>query len=395
MDTITQASQSFNANAMMRITQTMTTDANTLTLWIADVLCNKPTPPFPTNLSLSIGAIQQIIRNQGIASLLYYHLKRSNSLSQIPSQLQDRLETEEKQSIAKELYRKKLNEVVFRRLKDRGIRFLLLKGEALAHSLYPESYLRTRSDADLLFENEADALLACNILQSEGYLKANTLSGKFVGYQFNCSKKIGSQFSHDIDVHHKISDYIWLSRKLPFDELFPASVEIRIDNIPLNTTGTVHSLIHNCIHRATNRTIGQENRLIWLYDIHLLSKKMGEEEWSVLTDLTKQKSLAYIVYDALKKVNELFETPVPQKVVNDLQRAKEKENSPFGRTEKRWRLYLFDFRCNKGLKNKLTQLGEHLFPSTEYMKVKYDDSKTWNLPYYYIKRLISGLRKYM
>lgn len=369
-------------------------DEDVLRAWIAQCLCAKTCKPFPALSALAPDNVNSLILKEGIAALLSRHIREHKLGMLVPASMLDFLDDIEKKTIAIELYRKGLNLHFYKKLSNANIDFIVLKGEALAHRLYPESYLRSRCDADLLFRSEEASNEAWKILKAEGYQKANTLQGKFVGYQFNCSKKLGEGLSNDLDIHHKISDYLWLANKLPFEELYAEAEDLKIGDQTVQTTGTVHSLLHNCIHRASNLTLNQENRLIWLYDIHLLCGQLSEYEWSRLVELAKGKSLAFIVYEGLRTSQEMYQTEIPDEVSSSLRDAGNKEDHPFGKTRKRWRLYLYDFIQNKGVLNKACQIREHLLPRTEYIETKYPKATKLTLPYYYMKRLFSGLGKY-
>jgi len=372
----------------------MMTDETDLKLWIALSLSNEKFELFPNLADITPELVKKLILREGVAPLLSYHIRGTKAGNLVPEYLLAFLENIERKAIARELYRKGLNRRFFEKLNTAGIDFLVLKGEAVAHQLYPQSYLRTRCDADVLFRDRESAISAWKILEKEGYKKANTLDGEFVGYQFNCYKNIGSAFSNEIDIHHKINDYIWLADRLPFDELYAKNVNFKIDDIELRTTGLVHSLLHACIHRVNNKVLGKENRLIWVYDIHLLCNEISSEQWHKLAEKAKKKNLAFIVYEALTTSKDLFYTRIPETVLLILKEAANKECSPFGRTGKRWKLYYFDFVENKGILNKAKQIREHLIPNPDYIKQKYPGAGSWNLPYYYLKRLLSGLGKY-
>ena len=58
---------------------------------------------------------------------------------------------------------------VLEALARQGLPVLLLKGAALAYTLYPEPHLRNRCDADLLLPSRDEAECAGRVLQTLGY----------------------------------------------------------------------------------------------------------------------------------------------------------------------------------------------------------------------------------
>jgi hypothetical protein len=68
-------------------------------------------------------------------------------------------------------------EVVLAALTEAGLLTILLKGAALAYTLYPDPALRPMSDLDLLIHPQ-DLKQAVQVIQSMGYRKMESTSGK-------------------------------------------------------------------------------------------------------------------------------------------------------------------------------------------------------------------------
>ena len=68
-------------------------------------------------------------------------------------------------------------------LDERGVQALLVKGAALAYSLYPEPWLRPRVDTDILVAHESLGA-ADRVLRGLGYHAAPAMTtGEFVSHQ--------------------------------------------------------------------------------------------------------------------------------------------------------------------------------------------------------------------
>ncbi len=67
-----------------------------------------------------------------------------------------------------------------------GLPVLLLKGAALAYTLYPEPHLRERCDTDLLLPSRDEAERAWRVLQTLGYQRPNAVSGDLIVHELGC-----------------------------------------------------------------------------------------------------------------------------------------------------------------------------------------------------------------
>ncbi|MEE4243753.1 MAG: hypothetical protein V2I36_20005, partial [Desulfopila sp.] len=65
---------------------------------------------------------------------------------------------------------------------------------------------------------------------------------------------------------------------------------------------------HACIHRIAHGRGSERNRLIWLYDIHLLWNAMDEEQRAAFIKKALAKKIGAVCADALRVCDELFGT---------------------------------------------------------------------------------------
>jgi hypothetical protein len=93
------------------------------------------------------------------------------------------------------------------------------------------------------------------------------------------------------------------------------------------TLSAVHTMLHACMHRAANFTtiyhVGDEkiinpDRLIWLYDIHLLAKSFTTPDWDHLCELAEKHRLRAVCRDALIAANRYLNTPLPSTAMQRL-----------------------------------------------------------------------------
>ncbi len=267
--------------------------------------------------------------------------------------------------------------------------FLLLKGTPLAYSLYPEPWLRPRSDTDILFRSAEDADKAWQTFQRQGYLRPNAISGQYVSHEFYCTRENNNGVSCMIDLHWRLSNAHVFAHVFDFDELKNSAIGIEelAGSLALDP---VHALLHACIHRIAHRPEGLHNRLIWLYDIHLLARTFNEGQWERLVALATEKSLCGITLDGLTISNKELGTPLPEEVSSELVQASRHESTAatIGRT--RLSMELAGLRALPNWRMRIGLVREHLFPNADYMLEKYQPSSKATLPLLYLRRIIKG-----
>lgn len=360
-------------------------DAN-LKRWLADCLIDPVDPPTPLPAG-SEAALLDLAEAEGVGVLLAYHARR-HSLPLSPHSL-SRLQQLERSRVASNLSRQQEVESLLADLEVAGVPVLLVKGEALAHRLYPEPHLRARADSDLLFADKAGAECAWRLLQARGYARKPTLQGRFVGFQFPCTREIAPGAHMQFDLHNQSSDYLWFARRLTFVEFMADSEELVLGTRACRGPGPVHALLHACAHRVANRPYGTENRLVWLYDIHLLARELSQSgRWQAFCRAAADKQLARICLEGLSHSGQWFGAEFD---LQPLLAASADEERGLSMSSTRRSLFLADLLHNPGTANKLRQLREHLLPAPAYMRARYSLGSSFWLPLYYLLRLLRGL----
>ena len=108
-------------------------------------------------------------RAEGVLTLCHHQLRRSSAWTQYPEPLRETLTRHAYQAVAVELMRAAELRDVLAALAQADLPVLLLKGAALAYTLYPEPHLRERCDTDLLLPSREDAERAGRVFQTLSY----------------------------------------------------------------------------------------------------------------------------------------------------------------------------------------------------------------------------------
>jgi len=282
-----------------------------------------------------------------------------------------------------------------------GVQPLVLKGGALACSHYADPSLRPRSDTDL-FIPKAGRPLADGILESLGYAKGQAVAGEFIAYQALWSRTDGSGVVHRFDVHWRINNSQALARLFGYEELAARSVPLPGLGNSARTLDAVDALLVACIHRAGHASefMREEDivrrgsdRLIWLYDIHLLAGRMAEPQFDQFARRAAEKGIRAVCLDALQRSRECFGTAIPPQVLEALRRPGTPEPTARLLAAGPGLRLVNDFLALDRWSDRVRWLGELAFPDAGYMRGKYADSPATPLPVLYLRRALSGLKR--
>lgn len=206
---------------------------------------------------------------------------------------------------------------LLRLLAEHDIPALLLKGTPVAHLYYTSTYLRPRCDTDIyISEKDLDKtaqLLAGNNYQLSGLGKRTYSSKQFVA----AIAALKNSFLH-FDMHWKLSNRVMFQKTLPFEECLKTSQAVPELGASARALSITDLMIHACIHRIAHGRNTERNRLIWLYDIHLLAEAMNESELDQFMITAQEKSIAALCADALEVCQAIFNTELPEHFVTRL-----------------------------------------------------------------------------
>jgi predicted nucleic acid-binding protein len=311
------------------------------------------------------------------------------------------LARELKDGVAIELARKHELVRVLSALAEPGVRPLLLKGAALAYSIYPSPVLRPRADTDLLI-HAADRAVTTRVLSALGYETSNTVTGELVMHQRGYVARDRFGMDHVLDVHWRISNTQMFSRALDYEELLSRSVPLAALGVHARGLAPADALLLACMHRAHHIhspywvdgvPADSGDRLIWLYDIHLMVDAMSPRELTEFARLTESKGMRAICSDGLLRARACFGTRVCEEVLLSLARKGPTEPSAAHLKAGKIRHLLTELRSLPRWRDRITLLAEHLIPPPDYMLEKYAVTNRALLPMLYLKRGIHGVWK--
>jgi hypothetical protein len=292
-----------------------------------------------------------------------------------------------------------MRSVELRRVMDaldaRGVRAVLFKGTALAYTRYPQPWLRPRADTDLLIRRD-DRTPAREVLEALGYTLTPAGAGDLVFRQFELQRQDEHGVVHALDVHWQISNQERFARMFDDEETWRRAERVAALGAHARAAGAVDALIISCAHPVMHHR--DEERLIWLYDTHLIACSMNEHEWSSFAALAAAKGIAAVCAHGLALAHARLGTVIPPRIRADLDAAarRREPTAEYLAPARSWRAEMTsNLRALPNWRSRLRLLGEMAFPSPAYVRRIYamDGSALgWLLlPGLYAHRAVRGL----
>ena len=152
------------------------------------------------------------------------------------------------------------------------------------------------------------------------------------------------------------------------------------------------ALILACVHLSVQPD-ELANRLIWLYDIHLLVSVMNEAELLGMAQLAVEKGVGSLCLSAIIKAQKCFETTLPQDVIDMLKSTDGVKAVKRGFNQSYLALILADINELPGLSQKWALISELLFPGSPWLLNKYTKTNSAWVPVLYMRYLGEGFYK--
>jgi len=276
-----------------------------------------------------------------------------------------------------------------------GARPILIKGAALAHTHYPESWLRPRLDTDMLVSpRSADAVR--KRLREIGYEPVPSTSGELVMSQAAFDRIDAHGLTHPLDLHWRISNWHVVGPLLPHDDVADRSVCVPALGPHARAACPVDALVLACLHRAAHHRDSDE--LLWLYDIHVVATGLTADEWRNVEHLAERTGTTAVCARGLQMARNRFRTPLAAAIAERLSAwAGNATTEPaavyLSRTLSQFDGLRADLRALPP-RGRLRLLREHLFPPVSYIREKYGTRSHAGIGWSYMRRILAGVPKW-
>jgi hypothetical protein len=246
---------------------------------LAYLICAvRNTPAVPPDCAMEEWrALLTVLRPHGIFPLLASHLKTWDEPCRPPEEIMTFLSRVLLEGCVRNLRLGRQVRTITTALEDAGIPVLLLKGHALARTVYPDPALRQSSDIDLLVK--PDDFTRCEpVFKDLGYScpVRNFHVSRYDAHHQTFhppGKGIPVELHWVTDGGYGLFSPDWL------DNAFNRRIQIRSDDLSCYTLDPVSHLSFLAYHHVFQH---QSLRLDWIYDIAGLMNALTPAEWETL-----------------------------------------------------------------------------------------------------------------
>lgn len=343
-------------------------------------------------LDVTADAFLHACRAEDLTGLVHARLGRMTNGAHWPVTVREELAGRARADAAHELLRRREIASVLNALADAGVYPVLFKGTPLAYDVYAVPHFRARSDTDLLIPRSHVNTVRLT-LEPLGYRSPVYCGGELLFRQFELARTDEFGVTHAFDFHWKISTQSVFADVLTYDELAAQAVPIAALGPGARAAGPVHALLLACIHPVMHHRNAE--RLIWLYDIHLIASRLTAAEFDRFADLARDRQVAAVCARQLAVVRQRFGLRVPDQVTTSLAGGAREPSAEYLQLERRWHDELSaSLRSLSRWTDRMRLLQEVLFPAPSYILRAYGHTpgslSTVLLPALYLHRGVRG-----
>jgi hypothetical protein len=351
--------------------------------------------------------LAQMAEREGVAPMLYWKLK--NSSVEVPLSTLNFLRSTYYKNLAQSTLLYKELGVILKSFDEAGISVIVLKGAALAATVYEDIGLRPMGDLDLLVKQD-QFHSALNVMESIGYVEEpipHHELNRQIGYDvqlwldarydlkvelhWDLVTRGDAWFGPEIEWFWKQAQHWRPTTQEVFGRSFDNALALSLDCSLLYQSA--HLLLHHGISQA---------RLLWFFDIHQLVDHCHlEVDWDLLVKRVQGSKWAFALGTVLAQTHNLFATSVPEQIITTLTQGdiiisenmesfQHRASRIHTRATDVWEFFSFlDFG------NRVRYVIAMAFPRPQYVRWRYHPRPAWLWPLYYPYRWLRIVREAM
>ena len=286
---------------------------------------------------------------------------------------------------------------MLRILAAQQIAVILLKGAALAETIYGNIAVRPMGDLDLLVHRE-DVAAALAALRAAGWeaVDAEARDGLTLAYEVEIALQKPGPIPVLLEIHWGLLDSPHYQHTLPLTWFWDTAVAVEADGVNALALGPETLVLHLCAHLALHHG---GHGLLWLHDVAEVLHAYGDRlDWDEVLARGQAWDLVLPLQHILARVARDWEAPIPAEVMARLAALRP---SPDEARVYAWltaperpvaQRFYADLASMPGWRDRLRYGWGSLFPARAYMIQRYGIPHPLLTPLYYPYRWLVGLR---
>lgn len=337
--------------------------------------------------------IAETAQQHRVAPLLYQSVKELGILNELPTNIVESLRGSfAETTIANHWAFEELGALlqIFER---ESIAVILLKGYALAATLYEGHGLRRVGDLDLLVRRP-DFPRVRALLAGRGYALffaelAKDFNSRYADEQ---AFWLGGDHPSQVDVHWHLAGFSNYRERVPIEWFWERTTPIPIADQPARIFSPNAQLLHLSAHFALHH---QCTGLKWSYDLALLLTRYAHQiDWSEVLDAAHHFGWSQALQMSLDTVDQTWNVTVPLEIAARLRKAHASVGDRFvfavTTARQRHAMVFLESLSAGAWTAKITYMLRHVFPSFSYMRERYRIKHGLLIPLYYFWRMSEG-----
>lgn len=275
-------------------------------LYLVSLIRNTPTAP-PQLSRNDWDAFISLLRPHWVYSLIAYNLHTWPEKCLPPQEIMEELTRISLTASARTLLAGQQIRAVTRAMAEAGVPAILLKGPALARTVYPDPALRQSADIDLIVRPE-DIPAAEAVLEGLGYTCPAKIY-QIYPYADHHEKFFPLGKGLRLQLHWAIAQEYGLFTEDWLDRAFSRRITVHSDELSFDTFCPTDQILYLVFHDAfQHRAI----RLDWIGDISRVMKEIhSREEWEDLIQQSVQNNVRIPLEHCLAAASLWSGTPLP------------------------------------------------------------------------------------
>jgi hypothetical protein len=275
------------------------------------------------------------------------------------------------------------------------IALVLLKGAALAKTVYPAIAMRPMGDVDIFIRRD-DAPRVRDILIARGFaIGLEPRQDYYDEFSYDQAFVRAGKYPLALEAHWHLFGQPYNRNRIPIEWFWDRTMPIRINDQTARAFAPSAQIIHLAAHAVLHH---QGHNLLAAYDLALvLAQYRDQIDWDEIVKAARKFELSRILHAQLTRTRAAWGVAAPDDVIARLARAvglRERilfavNTSPHVEAHDLW-----DALNQPRGKSKLGYLKPILFPSRDYMLQRYGITNARDLPMHYARRLGRGAQMF-